>query len=598
MPYLLTAGEIEGVIFLQMIPRQQFLLIGLFLLLCWAPVLVSGPVFADESTPSAVVASVDDRSISAAELEHAVQVTAERHLSHPVDREFVQEILDSLILERVMIIEADNTDSGRDYGFRLAFHSRLRQSALRRYYGARVLPDIHPTPNDVVQYWQDHPEQFLVKQVTVNPQHIAIREDLRDPGMREMPEEYKWKSAESIINDLYRRLMAGENFDTLARYYSQDHYTRANGGRIGWRTYDPTDVTPWLDSVFSFPVGQIMPPFPSHGGWFIVRINGRYEPGDTFNLDEATVRQIAEKLADERMNTWLEAFNDSILEASTLTIVDSLLYRPPDAIPRDLPVAFSNETDTIFGGQYRLRAQKLMHERDPIEDKVADRRELIQEMHRFLAQWRTLEEYGFLSKSMVDSARAAHWRETVKNRLRMSSKDVHYAPSKQDIDDYIVEHRATLYPDRPFHLQQIVLESLGTARQVVKRLRNGEDFAMLAQEYFRGDSSLLGMTYDLGWVSANDISSKVFAAAVELDVGQISDPIHTDWGYHVIRLVDQAPLPSERLLRNQARKALILQHRRDQHQQWRERILSRHTIEIHEDVVAAVAAEFGADPAE
>lgn len=73
---------------------------------------------------------------------------------------------------------------------------------------------------------------------------------------------------------------------------------------------------------------------------------------------------------------------------------------------------------------------------------------------------------------------------------------------------------------------------------IAGRIKAGEDFAKLAAQY-SDDLGSKANGGDLG-VSAGDIFPEAFEAALaKLSVGQVSEPVKTDSGYHLIKLVDQ-----------------------------------------------------------
>ncbi len=75
-------------------------------------------------------------------------------------------------------------------------------------------------------------------------------------------------------------------------------------------------------------------------------------------------------------------------------------------------------------------------------------------------------------------------------------------------------------------------EAKALAQQLAERARKGEDFAELAKEYSDGPSGPRGG--ELGtWVKGRMIPE--FDAAMEsLKIGEVSDPVETPFGYHVI----------------------------------------------------------------
>lgn len=73
------------------------------------------------------------------------------------------------------------------------------------------------------------------------------------------------------------------------------------------------------------------------------------------------------------------------------------------------------------------------------------------------------------------------------------------------------------------------------ADELVQRLRNGDDFAALAQQYSQDPGSAANGG-DLGWQPA-DAYVPTFAEAVRtLPLNTISDPVRTDFGWHIIEV--------------------------------------------------------------
>ncbi|MFH1502659.1 MAG: peptidylprolyl isomerase [Candidatus Eisenbacteria bacterium] len=67
--------------------------------------------------------------------------------------------------------------------------------------------------------------------------------------------------------------------------------------------------------------------------------------------------------------------------------------------------------------------------------------------------------------------------------------------------------------------------------------RDGEDFAALATTYSQGPSAPDGG--DLGWFGRGQMVEAFENAAFALGVGEISDPIKTQFGYHIIKLEER-----------------------------------------------------------
>ncbi len=82
------------------------------------------------------------------------------------------------------------------------------------------------------------------------------------------------------------------------------------------------------------------------------------------------------------------------------------------------------------------------------------------------------------------------------------------------------------------------------AKKIKKRLLAGEDFAKLAKEV-SDDPSAKNNGGDLGYFSAFQMVYPFENAVYHLKVGEISDPVRTKYGYHIIKLTDKKPNPGE-----------------------------------------------------
>jgi peptidyl-prolyl cis-trans isomerase C len=105
-------------------------------------------------------------------------------------------------------------------------------------------------------------------------------------------------------------------------------------------------------------------------------------------------------------------------------------------------------------------------------------------------------------------------------------------------EDAIAEAYAQRYsgaePSKEFNAAHILVETEDAAREIKAQLDAGADFTALAKERSTGPSGPNGG--ELGWFSAGMMVKPFEDAVIALEPGEVSDPVETQFGWHVIRL--------------------------------------------------------------
>ena len=88
-------------------------------------------------------------------------------------------------------------------------------------------------------------------------------------------------------------------------------------------------------------------------------------------------------------------------------------------------------------------------------------------------------------------------------------------------------------PEEEIHARHILVPTEADAQVALKRVKSGEDFAKVAKEMSKDPGSEGG---DLGWFTKERMVPAFADAAFKLKEGEISDPVKSQFGWHVIQV--------------------------------------------------------------
>lgn len=85
--------------------------------------------------------------------------------------------------------------------------------------------------------------------------------------------------------------------------------------------------------------------------------------------------------------------------------------------------------------------------------------------------------------------------------------------------------------------RHILVEDEETAKKVEDKLDDGEDFADLAKEYSEDSSAEDGG--DIGFFTVGQMVPEFEEAAYKLDKDEVSEPVQSEYGFHIIEVLDK-----------------------------------------------------------
>jgi len=156
----------------------------------------------------------------------------------------------------------------------------------------------------------------LVQLVEVRTSGQVMQEQLRARHILLTPGE-QWDEAQvrTLLGELRARILAGEDFATLAREFSQDLVSSVKGGDLGWINRGQLDAA-FEQKLDELGVGELSEPLRSSAGWHLVEVQERRRQDTT---DETRQQQAREALMQRKMEearqAWLnQLFDEAYIE--------------------------------------------------------------------------------------------------------------------------------------------------------------------------------------------------------------------------------------------------------------------------------------------
>ena len=147
---------------------------------------------------------------------------------------------------------------------------------------------------DVVKF----EDQTLVRHILVQPSEIRSEKQTKD-----------------LINEIYQKLVDGEDFKQLARQHSEDPGSKMEGGELGWSAPDTFD--PAFEGVMnSADIGVVSTPFQSSFGWHILEVLDRRNEdiSDDVRKNRAYSIIFNRKFEQELQRTLIELRSESYVD--------------------------------------------------------------------------------------------------------------------------------------------------------------------------------------------------------------------------------------------------------------------------------------------
>src|SRR5580704_5940069 len=233
-----------------------------------------------------VVLTVGDETMTVGQYNHLVDALPEQYQA-TARGAGKRQVVEQLISLKIMAQEARRRKLDQDPGYKaqVAFQA---ENILANVLFRDMSANLKIGDADVQKYYDEHKAEYE----RVTARHILIRtKGSAAPagGKKELTDEEALEKTKA----LRARIVAGEDFATIAKAESDDTGSGANGGSLNSFSHGQM-VPPFEKAAFALPVGQVSEPVKSQFGYHLILVEKHEEK----TLDEVRP-EIEKKLRPE-----------------------------------------------------------------------------------------------------------------------------------------------------------------------------------------------------------------------------------------------------------------------------------------------------------
>ncbi|MCP4634819.1 MAG: hypothetical protein GY855_17970 [candidate division Zixibacteria bacterium] len=487
-----------------------------------------------------IIAYVNNQPISYAEYDSAAKDHKLVSTAPDKDAEGKKEVLDEHISNVLIQQQVDSVFNAlsNDEGFQKKKDKYLEKPVLKLLFQHEISSKINISDEEAQRYYENNLKKYTTPE-QLRARHILAKldiaeEDKEDEKKLALAEAKAKKKADGI----YKQLKNGEDFAVLAEKHSGDEASAKRGGDLGFFSRGRM-VKPFEDAAFALEIGDISEPVKSEFGYHIIKAEDRREE-EIKPMDDSRKGQIKQQEKSKRERERADTFVDSIKQEAEFKFNEKLIANDEDTTLKATDwVVIANGTDSIKHERYIDQKPKYMRFKNLEELTIDDKKEmlktlLINELLVHIAREKGL----FNDPTMIEQGE--QFTLTQANAKVDEFKEAsNVEPTDSLMQAYFNKHISDFVVDKPLHVFHIIFTDSMMAEVIYDSIASGADFVEMAKRYYPGEPEIREVAFDLDFISEREMPKAFWDMANSLQVGTVSKPVKTEWGWHIIKLVSR-----------------------------------------------------------
>jgi len=155
----------------------------------------------------------------------------------------------------------------------------LEQQLLAERMQSQLMLSVNVTPDEVEAFFEEIPKDSLP--------YLSSEVEFAEIVLQPVVSDAEDKKALTTAEDLYQRITAGESFEELAKEYSDDPGSGANGGNLGYAPRG-TFVPEFEEAAYNLDIEEVSGPVETEFGYHLIKMVDK--KGTKINLQHILIK--------------------------------------------------------------------------------------------------------------------------------------------------------------------------------------------------------------------------------------------------------------------------------------------------------------------
>jgi hypothetical protein len=481
-----------------------------------------------------------------------------------MDTNSIRKIIDSMVIDTLIGLEANNIDINNHIAEKQILRNFYYSHLASEFYEDQIYSKIKIDSQKVEQFFFNSTHIFGVLKtikyydILINPDRIKSGSDsLR---FKDMTEKQFNEDVEDYVQEIRNSINGYDDFQNASLRYSIDTSIFRIDMLVGFGSKYKIGGIGIIDSVaFDLKVDSISEPFKDQNGWHIIYINeiikDEVQPLPPWIYDmavdkykESEASKIGSSLLDSLLNSIELEYNEELFDKDLLS-VSGLTW-----------IAVVNGEDTIYVNEARAHDASYKKKYKVEITDAPMKRGYLKIIARKYVIIQEARKSGIEDNPKVINKKKEYQHIITRKIVSKKLFDRTWAPKDSLVEEYYDKNKETFIEDKPLKVQHIVTNDSLFGEELRNKALSGENFLQLAEEHYPGIKSIRRELADLGNVGQNDVPIEFYNVANNLKIGEISHPVKTRYGYHIIKLLDRKKIKDFQQVRAKIFSILKIQH--------------------------------------